>query len=295
VTTAAASLRARAEGLAAPLPPLLAEAQHLAATVMLGTHGRRRAGRGDEFWQYRPAHAGDEARAIDWRRSARSDAHFVREKEWQAAQSVWLWADPGLSMGFSSVRNLPPKGHRARVLALALAILLVRGGERVGLAGPGALRPAAGEAQLDRIADTIAREPGRDDYALPDLSSVKSHGRTMLISDFLTDPAPLIDEISRNTKAGVRGAMLQVLDPQEESFPFRGRTIFRSMGGTVEHETLRAADLRPAYLQRLARRRAELGDLARRSGWLFHTTRTDEPAEASLLWAYRALERRDRW
>lgn len=294
MTTAAASLRARAEGLAAPLPPLLAEAERLAATVMLGTHGRRRAGRGDEFWQYRPAHDGDEARAIDWRRSARSDAHFIREKEWQAAQSVWLWSDPGLSMDFASSRGVQPKGRRARVLTLALAILLIRAGERVGLAGPDPLRPAAGEGQLDRITGMLTADIGRADYAVPDLAQVKVHGRIMLVSDFLADPGPLIGEIGRNARKGTRGAMLQVLDPQEESFPFRGRTIFESMGRTLKHETLKAAELRTAYLERLGRRRLELGDLARRTGWLFHATRTDQPAEAALLWAYRALERRDR-
>lgn len=294
MTTAAASLRARAEGLAAPLPPLLAEAERLAATVMLGTHGRRRAGRGDEFWQYRPAHDGDEARAIDWRRSARSDAHFIREKEWQAAQSVWLWSDPGLSMDFASSRGVQPKGRRAQVLTLALAILLIRAGERVGLAGPDPLRPAAGESQLDRITGMLTADIGRADYAVPDLAQVKVHGRIMLVSDFLADPGPLIGEIGRNARKGTRGAMLQVLDPQEESFPFRGRTIFESMGRTLKHETLKAAELRTAYLERLGRRRLELGDLARRTGWLFHATRTDQPAEAALLWAYRALERRDR-
>jgi uncharacterized protein (DUF58 family) len=91
-------LRTRAEALGQTLPPLLAEAEMLASTVMMGEHGRRRAGLGDEFWQYRPAHQGDSARMIDWRRSARSDAHFVREREWQAAQSVTIWVDPAKSM-----------------------------------------------------------------------------------------------------------------------------------------------------------------------------------------------------
>ena len=53
------SLRSRSEVVAASLPPLMADAQHLAATVLLGVHGRKRAGTGDEFWQYRPAEQGD--------------------------------------------------------------------------------------------------------------------------------------------------------------------------------------------------------------------------------------------
>ncbi len=128
-----ADLRTRAEDLAGPLPPLLAAAEHLASTVMLGEHGRRRPGLGDEFWQYRPAMPGDEARMVDWRRSARSDTHFVREKEWQAAQSIVIWSDRAQSMRFASSDALPTKSLAARVLALAAAVLLIRGGERVGL------------------------------------------------------------------------------------------------------------------------------------------------------------------
>jgi len=119
-----ASLRAQAETLGQSLPALLAEAEHLAATVLLGEHGRRRAGQGDEFWQYRPAHAGDPARAMDWRRSARSDAHFVREREWQVAQSVSLWIDSATAMRFSGDPARGSKADRARVLGLALAVLL---------------------------------------------------------------------------------------------------------------------------------------------------------------------------
>ena len=97
----AAHLREGAETLAGGLPPLLAAAEQLAATVLLGPHGRRRSGMGEEFWQYRPAMASDEARLIDWRRSARDDRLYVREREWEAAHNVWLWIDRSASMGRS--------------------------------------------------------------------------------------------------------------------------------------------------------------------------------------------------
>ena len=155
------SLRARAETLGQALPALLAAAEQLSATVMLGEHGRRRAGMGDEFWQYRPAHAGDSARMIDWRRSARSDAHFVREREWQAAQSVTLWVDTAQSMRFTGDRARASKADRARLLALGLAILLLRAGERVGLSGA-ALPPRSGRAQIDRIALALAGDGEAD-------------------------------------------------------------------------------------------------------------------------------------
>ena len=290
--TAAANLnsdlRARAEALGQTLPPLLAEAEMLAATVMLGEHGRRRAGLGDEFWQYRPAHQGDSARMIDWRRSARSDSHFVREREWQAAQSVTLWVDPSKSMSFTGDKSRAPKGDRAKLLALALAVLLLRGGERVGVAG--LAHPRSGRAQLLRLAARLAGDDAGEDYGAPETEGMVSHGRAVFLSDFLGDLTAVEAGLARASDRGVKGILIQILDPAEEEFPFDGRTIFESMGGTMRHETQRAGDLRGRYLARLAERKDRLAYLARAVGWHFTTHHTATPAQSALLWAYAALQ-----
>lgn len=283
----APDLRSRAEALGQTLPPLLAQAEMLAATVMLGEHGRRRAGLGDEFWQYRPAHQGDPARLVDWRRSARSDAHFVREREWQAAQSVTLWVDPSRSMAFSSAKH-PTKEDRARLLALALAVLLLRGGERVGLAG--LAQPRGGRSQIIRLAERLATVVAEGDYGVPDAGGMVSHGRAVFVSDFLGDLAGVEAALARASDRGVQGALLQVLDPAEEEFPFAGRTIFESMAGSLRHETRQAGELRARYLARLAERKDRLAALARAVGWQYTTHHTGGPAQAALLWLYRALE-----
>jgi uncharacterized protein (DUF58 family) len=244
---------------------------------------------GDEFWQYRPAHAGDSARMIDWRRSARADSHFVREREWQAAQSVTLWVDTSRSMAFSGDKARPPKVDRARLLALALAMLLLRGGERVGLAGDAA-PPRSGRAQVDRLALALAAE-GAADYGVPVASGMAAQGRAVFLSDFLGDLTAVEQAMAHASDKGVRGALVQVLDPAEESFPFDGRTIFESMGGTLRHETLRAGDLKGRYLARLAQRKDRLATLCRASGWHFLTHHSGESAQAALLWLYRAMER----
>ena len=281
-------LRARAETLGQSLPALLAAAEHLAATVILGEHGRRRSGMGDEFWQYRAAHPGDSARMIDWRRSGRSDAHFVREREWQAAQSVVLWVDASRSMDFAGDRSRAPKGDRARLLALALAVLLIRAGERVGLAGSD-VPPRSGRAQVERLAFALRAASG-EDYGKPDVSGLVAHGRAVFLSDFLGDLGPVEEALARASDRGVRGALVQVLDPAEEEFPFDGRTIFESMGGSLRHETLRAGDLRSRYLARLAERKDRLMRLSEASGWHYLCHHTAEGAQSALLWLYRALE-----
>lgn len=287
--TQSPALRPAAETLASPLPALLAGAEHLASTVIIGDHGRRRAGLGDTFWQYRPAQPSDEARTIDWRRSARSDTNFVQDKEWQIAQSVILWVDRGASMTFSSLPSGETKGHRARILALATAILLDRGGERVGLTGL-RLPPRRGHGQIDRMAAVLS-EDDINDYASPDAEGMLPHSRALFISDFLGDLDPVEQALLRAADRGVHGALCQILDPQEEAFPFDGRTIFESMGGSLRHETLKAGDLRARYLDRLAARKDRLSHLARTTGWQFSTHHTGTSASAALLWVFGALER----
>ncbi len=283
------SLRERSEAEASRLPPLLARAEHLAGTVLLGEHGRRRAGLGDDFWQYRPAQAGDSKRLIDYRRSARGDQQFVREREWQIAQSVMLWVDQGASMRFASTDDLPTKGDRARLLALAIAILLVRAGERVGLTGT-SLPPRRGNTQILRLAEAFSVD-SIEDYAAPEHRAMIPHARAVFLSDFLGDIGEVERALTKAADRGVRGVVLQILDPSEEAFPFHGRTIFESVGGTLRHETLKAGDLRHRYLERLAERKDRLAHLCRATGWQLGIHHTGDSAQSALLWLYRALDR----
>lgn len=286
----AADLRARAETEAQRLPALLAKAEHLAGAVLLGAHGRRRAGMGDDFWQYRPAQAGDSRRMIDHRRSAMGDMEFVREREWQIAQSVMLWVDQGASMQFASDATLPEKVERARLLGLALSILLIRGGERVGLTGT-ALPPRSGQPQIARLAELLSRNDAAD-YAPPEHRAMVPHARAVFVSDFMGDIDAVRLALTKAADRGVRGVLLHLLDPSEEAFPFTGRTIFESVGGTIQHETLKANDLRDRYLDRLATRKAELQSLCELTGWRYGQHHTDHSAQAGLLWLYGALDSR---
>jgi uncharacterized protein (DUF58 family) len=284
------NLRATSETEAAALPALLARAEHLTGAVLLGAHGRRRAGSGDDFWQYRPAQIGDSRRAIDHRRSAMGDTEFVREREWQIAQSVMLWIDQGASMRFTSSDAVPQKIDRARVLALSLAILLQRGGERVGLTGT-ALPPRAGRPQILSLAALFCKDDDAD-YAPPEHRAMIPHARAVFISDFMGDIDGVRTALTKAADRGVRGVLCHVLDPSEEAFPFTGRTIFRSMGGTLSHETLKANDLKERYLERLAERKAELQSLCALTGWQYGLHHTNSTAQAGLLWLYGALDAR---
>ena len=278
-----AALRGRAEALAAPLPPLLARAERLAASVLPGGHGRRRAGVGEAFWQFRPAVPGDPARSLDWRRSAMGDHSYVRQTEWEAPQTVLMWVDRSRAMDFAE-DGRAPKRDRAGLLALALAILLLRGGERVGLAG-GAEPPRSGRARAEGLALRLA-EAEDAEYGAPPAVIPAKGARLVLISDFLGDPGAALAAIRAAAGVGAPGTLLQVIDPAEEAFPYEGRTLFQSMGGALSHDTRAAGGLRGRYADRLAERRVLLSGAARRAGFGWRIHRTDASAGHALraLW-----------
>ncbi|WP_236687801.1 DUF58 domain-containing protein [Jannaschia aquimarina] len=259
----------------------------MAATVLMGHHGRKRAGPGDAFWQYRSAQPGDPRRSIDWRQSARTDAHFVRETEWQAAQALTIWVDDAASMQFSG-GDRPSKLRRAQTLALALATLAIRAGERAGLANL-AEPPKGGRAQLMAMANSLMQDGDRSDYGTPRPQTMPWGARAVFLSDFLGPPEKLVDALTSAADRGVEGILLQILDPEEEAFPYDGRTVFQSMSGAIQFETLKASRLREDYLTRLAERRDTLNGLCTRTGWRFMTHHTDESAGAALLSLHSAL------
>jgi len=286
------ALRQRAEQLASTLPPLQVAAERIALTVAQGVHGRRRVGQGETFWQFRRYHAGDLINKIDWRKSAKSQYLFVREMEWAAAQSVWLWRDGSPSMRYRSSDRLPEKLERADLLTIALAALLVRGGERIALLGSGR-RPATGQAALNRTALQLLR-PGVQKESLAPIEELPRHAHIVFVGDFLS-PLPEIEAMTRRfADQGINGHLLQVLDPAEELLPFGGRIQFEGLEGEGRLLLSRVESVRDGYAEKFAAHHAGLAAIARKVGWSFARTRTDSAPQTSLLALYQQLSDRDR-
>jgi uncharacterized protein (DUF58 family) len=284
--------------LAGTLPALMVAADRVAATVIQGVHGRRRVGQGDAFWQYRPYRDGDSASQVDWRQSARSRHLFVRETEWEAAASVWLWRDASPSMHYASLKNIDTKVVRGELITLALASLLADAGERVTVLGSG-MRPTSGRVAVRRIAETLfeeARNSGgvnsataRTPPSLPPLLPLPAHGTVVLVSDWL-DPLDKIESvISHYSSGGVRGHLVMVLDPAEEDLPFDGHVKFEGLEAEGQHTIRRVEGVRQAYGARLAAQKEGLQRLTRSTDWTVHLHRTDKPPQTVLLALYLAM------
>lgn len=263
-------------------------AERVAATVAQGVHGRRRVGQGDSFWQFRPFLPGDEARRIDWRQSAKSDRAFVRETEWEAAQTVYLWADASASMRWRSRAVTTQKRERAELLLLALASLLLRGGERVVMMRAGA-RPLSGRSGLERLAADLAITGPDAANGLPPRLPLPRHARVVLFGDFLAPLEEIQAEIARLAAVPVSGHVLQILDPAEALLPYEGRVRFEGLEQEAPLLIPRVDTLRAAYAEKLAAQQAGLRAICTAARFGFAVHRTDHGAGAALLALYAAL------
>ncbi len=289
---ASGPLRDRAELAAAVLPPLLVAAERVAVTVAQGVHGRRRVGQGETFWQFRQYEPGDAATRIDWRESAKSQRLYVRETEWEAAQSVWLWRDASASMDYSSVGYVPgaewpTKRDRAELLLVALASLLIRGGERLTMLGSG-MAPMSGRIALSRVVELIGRDQG-DAESLPVFEPLPRAAQLVLVGDFLSPPDAVNNALARFAAGGLKGHLLQVVDPAEEDLPFDGRVRFEGIEERDQVVISRVESVREAYSERFRRHREGLAAIAAALGWSFGFHRTDRPPHLALLALYAAL------
>ena len=282
-------IRQQAEALASRLPSLQVQAARVASTVLQGLHGQRRRGHGETFWQFRRYQPFDEARRIDWRRSARGSRLYVRETEWDAAQSVWIWCDGSPSMQYRSSRTLQQPGERAAMLAAALAILLVEGGERVAVLGSG--QPArGGRAGLDLFIAALLGASGGE--RIPPRQRLPRHAALVLIGDFLEPVEEYRAVVDGYVSSGCNGHLLQVLDPAVSSFPFRGRIRFEGSEKEEPYLVRRSERVRDDYRHRLAEQCGALREFAVTLGWTYDRHNTERSPESALLALYGALGKR---
>ncbi len=274
--------RARADARIAAdaMPRLVLEARRVAASVIHGLHGRRRAGPGENFWQYRRFMSGEPAQNVDWRRSARDEHLYVREREWEASHTIWLWPDRSPSMAFSSALAQVSKLERSLVVAFALAEILVQGGERVGM--PGLLRPTASRDIIENMAEAILHD-GSERTSLPQSFAPSPLAELVLLSDLWSPIEDIRRALAQLSATGARGHAVQIVDPAEESFPYSGRIEFIEPEGGGKVTAGRAETWRNDYQGLLARHRAAIREETDRRGWSFTIHRTDRPASELLL------------
>lgn len=284
MTATLVTLRAEAEALARALPGASLGAKASSA-VHSGSAGRKRAGTGEHFWQYRHHTTDDGQNRVDWRRSAKGDDLYVRETELETARTLYLWADPHPGFDWASEMATVTKADRARVLLLAVAAKLSRDGERVGVIG--GQPPGFGGKAIERAGEDLLRVKRKDVLSLPQstaepLNVPKSSGIALIASDFYDPKTEWRDRLKSLATRCANGLLLAVADPKEIAFPFEGRVEFVRPGQDNRRLLERAENVRDEYAERFATHRRELLELGRTLGWqvIWHDT-TEPPLTAA--------------
>jgi uncharacterized protein (DUF58 family) len=272
---------ADALSLAKRMPRLVLESRRVAATLSHGIHGRRRAGVGESFWQFRPFVTGEAAHRIDWRRSGRDDRLYVREREWETAHTIWFWIDRSASMAYMSDLAQAPKIERALVLGLALGDSFVEAGERVGLLG--LMPPRASRQIAEKIGETLVGDRWSLDDDLPPRAPVATLDEAVLISDFLSPVSEIAAAVEAISGRGARGHLVMIVDPVEETFPFQGQAVLHDLEVGLQLRVGDAGSWGRAYRNRITAHREAVAEAARRRGWTFTIHRTDRPASEVAL------------
>ena len=281
-------LRHRAEEAAAGLPAMMAEAERAVATLYSGDHRQRKAGSGEKFWQFRDYDsASDRPQDIDWRQSAKGERLYVRQKEWQTAQTIlfWLQNDRGMALKSNTARF--SKHEAAVILSLGLAILLTHSGERIGPVDDSA-RAGRGELALQNLGEGLARLPSPLPVTplLPVTETLPRRSSLILSGDFLQPPEMLDHALAPLAAQAPHGLLFQILDPAEADLPYNGRVIFRPFDDSRDYSIANVPAIRDAYRNRLHDHIENIRAVARRHGYahVLHITRDDPRTALSAAW-----------
>jgi uncharacterized protein (DUF58 family) len=279
-------LTAKAEETANKLPDLLAEVDRVANTMMLGFHGRRRKGQGDAFWQYSEFFDQEhERRRIDWRRSAKEGRLYVKENEWEASESIFLWRDntPGMDWKGSSSETQYTKKQTSEILLLALAKVFTNVDERVALIGT--------EGGLSRKIDTLVNELAHKDNTDPEAwkklglegKPLPKDGYAVIFSDFCSSLEDIQAALGRIADRGIKGHLIQVLDREEIEFPYEGNVLFKDLNSHDDVRMPKSENIREEYKKVLAKRQKEIARIAKTLGWTYSLHVTDQPHHLGLM------------
>jgi uncharacterized protein (DUF58 family) len=189
-------------------------------------------------------------------------------------------------MAFASKTARDSKLERALIVTFALAELLVQGGERVGV--PGLVAPTSSRSVIDKLAQAMLYDTG-DRGSLPPSFVPSPLAEIVVLADFWSPIADIRAMLGGLSSSGAHGALVQIADPAEETFPYSGRVEFVESEGAGAITAGRAETWASDYVARVARHRAEIRAETDRLGWLFSVHNTDRSAAELLLFLHAGM------
>ena len=274
-------MRLKAEELSNQIPSLYIKADRIANTIWEGMHNRNKDGVGDNFWQFRKYEYGDPAHLIDWKKTAKSNETFIQEKELQTLQNFVIWRDTSKSMNFRSTEKIDTKLYRANLFTLALTIILSKSGENIILNGLKS-KILKGSNAVNFISNQI-NEKIIDSYkSSPNTNEIKNNSDVILIGDFLNNINETVKTVKELSNRGINGIIIQILDPAERFFPYKGRINFNGLEGEQNILIGKAESVRNDYKKAIKIHIDKLEELTTSYSWKYFLDTSDQEASISL-------------
>jgi uncharacterized protein (DUF58 family) len=259
--------------------------------VYAGLHRSPHRGFGVEFAEHRMYQPGDDLRFVDWRMFGRSDRYYVKQFERDTALRAMLVLDLSSSMDWSSDPALPTKLWYGRHLAAALALVLTRQGDAVGLTAFDhevrlRIQVRGGGShwrELIRALDSLT--PGGVTDPVPPLTDVAARmgrrGLILLLSDLLVDPESTRTAVARLRHQGHEVLVFHLMDPGERDLPAISDARFVDPE-TGDELAVHVPELRDEYRRTVDRTLAEWAALLASERTDYQLVETDQPMGLAL-------------
>ena len=274
-------MRLKAEELSNKIPSLYVKADRIANTIWEGMHNRNKDGVGDNFWQFRKYEYGDPAHLIDWKKTAKSNETFIQEKELQTLQNFVIWRDTSKSMNFRSSESIDTKLYRANLFTLTLTIILSKSGENIVLNGLKTELLKGGNA-VNFVSNQINEKVTDSFKSSPNINEIKNNSDVILIGDFLNNINETEKTIKELSNRGINGIIIQILDPAERFFPYKGRINFNGLEGEQNILIGKAESVRNDYKKAIKIHIEKLEKLTTSYSWKYILDNSDQDASISL-------------
>ena len=274
-------MRLKAEELSNKIPSLYVKADRIANTIWEGMHNRNKDGLGDNFWQFRKYEYGDPAHLIDWKKTAKSNETFIQEKELQTLQNFVIWRDTSRSMNFRSSESIDTKLYRANLFTLTLTIILSKSGENIILNGLKSELLKGGNA-VNFVSNQINEKVTDSFKSSPNINEIKNNSDVILIGDFLNNINETEKTIKELSNRGINGIIIQILDPAERFFPYKGRINFNGLEGEKNILIGKAESVRNDYKKAIKIHIEKLEKLTTSYSWKYILDNSDQDASISL-------------
>jgi uncharacterized protein (DUF58 family) len=272
----------------------VAHLQLIARTVVesfiSGQHRSVYKGFSVEFAQHRQYARGDEIRHIDWKVYGKSDRLFIKQYEEETNLRATICLDASGSMSYTGAGE--QKLAYARKVAAALAYLMVGQADSVGLTIFDTkirqqIPPRSTTLHLSNLLRVLVNtQPANETNLAPilhDLSGqLKRRGLVIVISDLFAPFEDLKEALAHFHHKRHEVILLQVLDPNEYTFPFDTVAEFRSLERPGHRIKLDASRVRKHYLERFEMFSRQLRETCHRFHFDHVMLRTDQPFDLAL-------------